>query len=88
MGVNASSQFLGAFCWRYLRWSIVDIEQYILGMEHLSAIAIVWLLVSFSLKQPPYLSSMVLRLPEQNARSNGQSQLLAIRGIEEVLGDV
>jgi predicted MFS family arabinose efflux permease len=85
MGVNASSQFLGAFCGGILGGQLLILNNTSLGWSILSAIAIVWLLVSFSLKQPPYLSSMVLRLPEAERTEQWTSQLLAIRGIEEVL---
>ena len=56
-----------------------------LGWSILSGIAIVWLLISFSLTQPRYLSSLVLPLPESKQTDEWTSQLLAIRGIEEVV---
>jgi hypothetical protein len=37
------------------------------------------------LAQPRYLSSLVLRLPEAKQTDEWTSQLLAIRGIEEVV---
>ena len=85
MGVNASSQFLGAFCGGILGGQLLILNNTSMGWSILSAIAILWLLISFSLKQPPYLSSMVLRLPEAKETDKWTSQLLAIRGIEEVV---
>ncbi|MEK5778022.1 MFS transporter, partial [Acinetobacter nosocomialis] len=48
-------------------------------------VAIIWLLISFGLAQPRYLSSLVLSLPENRQTDEWTSQLLAIRGIEEVV---
>ena len=85
MGVNASSQFLGAFFGGLLGGQLLLLNNTALGWSILSAIAIVWLLISFGLKQPRYLSSMVFRLPEQHNTQDWTAELLAIRGIEEVL---
>jgi MFS family permease len=85
MGVNASSQFLGAFFGGMLGGQLLILNNTAVGWSILSAIAILWLLISFSLKQPRYLSSLVLRLPEGKQTDEWTSQLLAIRGIEEVV---
>ncbi|WP_407306810.1 MFS transporter [Acinetobacter sp.] len=85
MGVNASSQFLGAFFGGMIGGQLLLLNNTALGWSILSAIAIVWLLVSFGLAQPRYLSSLVLRLPETKQTDEWTSQLLAIRGIEEVV---
>lgn len=85
MGVNASSQFLGAFFGGLLGGQLLLLNNTALGWSILSAIAILWLLISFGLKQPRYLSSMVFRLPEQHNTQDWTAELLAIRGIEEVL---
>ena len=85
MGVNASSQFLGAFFGGMIGGQLLLLNNTALGWSILSAIAIVWLLVSLGLAQPRYLSSLVLRLPETKQTDEWTSQLLAIRGIEEVV---
>lgn len=85
MGVNASSQFLGAFFGGMIGGQLLLLNNTALGWGILSAIAIVWLLISFGLAQPRYLSSLVLRLPEAKQTDEWTSQLLAIRGIEEVV---
>ncbi|ENX11541.1 MULTISPECIES: MFS transporter [Acinetobacter] len=85
MGVNASSQFLGAFFGGIIGGQLLLLNNTSLGWSILSAIAIIWLLVSFGLAQPRYLSSLVLRLPESKQTDEWTSQLLAIRGIEEVV---
>ncbi|UJA02510.1 MFS transporter [Acinetobacter johnsonii] len=85
MGVNASSQFLGAFFGGVTGGQLLLLNNTTLGWSILTGLAIVWLLISFGLAQPRYLSSMVLRLPEHKQTDEWTSQLLAIRGIEEVV---
>ncbi|WP_063454600.1 MFS transporter [Acinetobacter johnsonii] len=85
MGVNASSQFLGAFFGGVTGGQLLLLNNTALGWSILTGLAIVWLLISFGLAQPRYLSSMVLRLPEHKQPDEWTSQLLAIRGIEEVV---
>lgn len=85
MGVNASGQFLGAFCGGILGGQLIMLNNTAMGWGILTVIAIIWLIISFGLSQPRYLSSLVLRLPETKQTDEWTSQLLAIRGIEEVL---
>ena len=85
MGVNASSQFLGAFFGGVTGGQLLLLNNTALGWSILTGLAIVWLLISFGLAHPRYLSSMVLRLPEHKQTDEWTSQLLAIRGIEEVV---
>lgn len=85
MGVNASGQFLGAFCGGMLGGQLLLLNNPMVGWSILALIAIIWLGVSFSLAQPRYLSSLVFRLPETQQTQQWTSQLLAIRGIEEVV---
>ena len=85
MGVTASSQFLGAFFGGVTGGQLLLLNNTALGWSILTGLAIVWLLISFGLAQPRYLSSMVLRLPEHKQTDEWTSQLLAIRGIEEVV---
>ena len=85
MGVNASSQFLGAFFGGMIGGQLLLLNNTSMGWSILTGIAIIWLLMSFGLAQPRYLSSLVLRLPESRQTDEWTSQLLAIRGIEEVV---
>ena len=85
MGVNASSQFLGAFFGGVLGGQLLLLNNTSIGWSILTAIAIIWLLISFGLAQPRYLSSVVLSLPAGKKTDEWTSQLLAIRGIEEVV---
>ncbi|MDV2469243.1 MFS transporter [Acinetobacter chinensis] len=85
MGVNASAQFLGAFAGGTLGGQLLMLNNTELGWSILTGIAIIWLLVSFGLAQPRYLSSFVFSLPEGKQTDEWTSQLLSIRGIEEVV---
>ena len=85
MGVNASSQFLGAFFGGTLGGQLLMLDNTALGWSVLAGVAILWLLMSLGLKQPRYLSSLVLALPQAVQTDEWTSKLLAIRGIEEVV---
>jgi len=85
MGVNASSQFLGAFFGGTLGGQLLMLHNTAIGWSVLAGIAIIWLLISFGLAQPRYLSSIVLPLPQVQQVNEWTTQLLAIRGIEEVV---
>ena len=85
MGVNASSQFLGAFFGGTLGGQLLMLDNTALGWSVLAGVAILWLLMSLGLKQPRYLSSLVLALPQTVQTDEWTSKLLAIRGIEEVV---
>ncbi|MHA5055359.1 MFS transporter [Acinetobacter schindleri] len=85
MGVNASSQFLGAFFGGTLGGQLLLLNDISMGWSILTAVAIIWLLISFGLAQPRYLSSLVLSLPENRQTDEWTSQLLSIHGIEEVV---
>ena len=85
MGVNASSQFLGAFFGGTLGGQLLLLNDTSMGWSILTAVAIIGLLISFGLAQPRYLSSLVLSLPENRQTDEWTSQLLSIHGIEEVV---
>ncbi len=85
MGVNASAQFLGAFVGGTVGGQLLMLNNTGLGWGILTVIALVWLLISFGLKQPRYLSSIVLALPEHISTSEWTEKLLAFRGVEEVV---
>ncbi|MCT8090340.1 MFS transporter [Acinetobacter kookii] len=85
MGINSSSQFLGAFFGGMIGGQLLLLNNTSIGWGILAGIAVLWLLISFSLAQPRYLSSLVLALPETKQTDEWTSQLLAIRGIEEVV---
>ncbi|WP_343597431.1 MFS transporter [Acinetobacter sp.] len=85
MGVNASAQFLGAFFGGTLGGQLLMLHNTTVGWSILTVISVVWLLIGLGLKQPRYLSSVILKLPEQKQTDEWTTQLLAIHGIEEVV---
>lgn len=85
MGINASAQFFGAFVGGTVGGQLLMLHNTSAGWSILCAIAIIWLLMSFRLSQPRYLSSLVLAIPALTKTDEWTSKLLAIHGIEEVV---
>lgn len=85
MGVNSSFQFLGAFIGGVVGGQLILLDDITLGWGILTLLSIVWLIVAFTLKQPRYLSSIVVKLPPSEKIDEWASILLAFRGIEEVV---
>lgn len=89
MGINSTAQFLGAFFGGTLGGQLLAWQHTDWGWWSLAAIAAMWLMVSFGLKQPRYLSSIVVRLPQDTTDSTQTHDwsrlLLAIQGVEEVV---
>lgn len=93
MGVNASSQFLGAFVGGVLGGQILSAQQLAqaspqTGWAILAALALVWCLMVIGLNSPPYLSSLVVRLPQHIADMTDQDwalRLLDVQGVEDVV---
>ena len=71
MGVNASSQFLGAFFGGVTGGQLLLLNNTALGWSILTGLAIVWLLISFGLAQPRYLSRWCCVYQNINKRTNG-----------------
>lgn len=84
MGINSSFQFLGAFCGGVLGGFLLTIGAG-LAWGILAFITFVWLIVAFTLQQPRYLSSIVVRLPVDEEIDKWTSILLGFHGIEEVV---
>jgi predicted MFS family arabinose efflux permease len=85
MGVNSSAQFLGAFCGGSLGGQLLGWHHPSASWALLAILAGIWLLITLSLKQPRYLSSIVVTLPDTKEINEWTSVLLAIQGIEEVV---
>ncbi|TXJ07355.1 MAG: MFS transporter [Acinetobacter sp.] len=85
MGVNSSSQFLGAFVGGSLGGILLGMPSIGFGWAVLATLAVLWFLLTLTIKQPHYLSSLVVTLPEAKKVDEWASILLAIRGIEEVV---
>ena len=89
MGVNATSQFLGAAAGGILGGQLLTHLQPVWSWALLAVLATVWLLGLLPISRPPYLSSVAILLeqpdlPVAQARK-WSDQLLALAGIEEVV---
>jgi len=89
MGVNASSQFLGAFFGGVIGGQLLTHVNSQVSWAVLACVAIAWLIVAAKLVSPPYLSSLAVRLPDYSAQPHGVNDwvvnLLDIDGVEDVV---
>lgn len=89
MGVNASSQFLGAFFGGVLGGQLLTHANSQVSWAILAAVACVWLIVASKLISPPYLSSLAVRLPDDSAHPHSRNEwvtdLLKVEGVEDVV---
>ncbi|MFB2539655.1 MULTISPECIES: MFS transporter [unclassified Acinetobacter] len=86
MGINSSSQFLGSFFGGSLGGMLLHLNNTTLGWSLLAGIAIMWLLGMLQIRQPRYLSSVVVQLPTVAQDLNVWSDnILEIEGIEEIV---
>jgi predicted MFS family arabinose efflux permease len=90
MGINASSQFLGAFAGGVLGGQLLAYAGAQTAWAVLLTLCVIWWLVARRLQTPPYLSSLAVRLPTPVGQTAGQEQawmsrLLAVRGVEDVV---
>lgn len=86
MGINASSQFLGAFVGGTLGGQLLAYHHLGMGWFILAIIAGIWLVVSLMMDNPRYLSTLTVKLPAMKEDTHPWSQeLLSIHGVEEVV---
>lgn len=86
MGVNASSQFLGAFFGGVLGGQLLSTGNTGKAWLVLVALALIWLALSWFLDSPRYLSTLTVQLADIQTHPNVWSrQLLELQGIEEVV---
>ncbi|MBC7752491.1 MAG: MFS transporter [Candidatus Saccharibacteria bacterium] len=89
MGMNASSQFLGAFFGGVLGGQLLTHLNSQVSWAILAGVACIWLVVASKLISPPYLSSLAVRLPDYSAHSLSRNEwvidLLDIDGVEDVV---
>lgn len=89
MGVNASSQFLGAFFGGVLGGQLLTHVNSQVSWAVLAGLAVVWLVVAAKLISPPYLSSLAVRLPDHSDQPHDVNDwvvnLLDIDGVEDVV---
>ncbi|MFZ3192558.1 MAG: MFS transporter [Moraxellaceae bacterium] len=98
MGLNASSQFLGAFAGGVLGGQLLTFVSIQTAWAVLTGLCVIWWLSARRLSSPPYLSSLAVRLPSALSQpqpvlqtlSGSQEQLwmsrlLAVQGVEDVV---
>jgi predicted MFS family arabinose efflux permease len=91
MGINASSQFLGAFAGGVLGGQLLTYTTPHISWAILAALALGWLLVVSDLGSPPYLSSLSIRLPDhplagfKTDMNDWATCLLAVDGVEDIV---
>lgn len=87
MGINASSQFLGAFVGGVVGGQLITHTTIGTAWMVLAIASVVWLGVVLGLSSPPYLSSLAIRLPttDQLSAQEWAVRLLDIHGIEDAV---
>jgi MFS family permease len=91
MGINASSQFLGAFAGGVLGGQLLTYATPQISWAILAVLALGWLLVVRDLGSPPYLSSLSIRLPDhplagfKTDMNDWATCLLAVDGVEDIV---
>lgn len=91
MGINASSQFLGAFAGGVLGGLLLTYTNSHVSWGILAGLALVWLLIVIRLGSPPYLSSLSIRLPDHPLAGfkthidDWADCLLAVEGVEDIV---
>jgi len=91
MGINASSQFLGAFAGGVLGGLLLTYTHSHISWGILAGLSLVWLLIVIRLGSPPYLSSLSIRLPDhphagfKTNINDWADCLLAVEGVEDIV---
>lgn len=85
MGINASSQFLGAFVGGVLGGQLLAFNNYYVAWVILAIVGLLWLIVSLFMDSPRYLSTLTVKLPQQHDIAVWSEQLLTVNGVEEVV---
>ena len=84
MGINSSSQFLGAFFGGALGGMLLN-QGAMLSWGILGAVMAVALLIILPISQPPYLTSTTMAIPKQANLSAWSQQVMAVPGVDEVV---
>lgn len=88
MGIYSSSQFFGAFCGGFLGGTIYHYANLSTVFLFCSVVALVWLVVAYSMRDPRYLSSYMLRIEDGLTEDDGQklaAQIAMVRGVAEAV---
>ncbi len=86
MGINASSQFLGAFFGGILGGQLLASSSTKVAWIILLALALSWLFVSWFLESPRYLTTLTVELHTiSRDLASWSNSVLAVEGVEEVV---
>lgn len=88
MGIYSSSQFFGAFCGGFFGGTIYHYFQLPAVFFFCAFVALAWLVVASSMRNPRYLSSFMLRIDDGLTDDDGKKlavQLTAVRGVAEAV---
>lgn len=84
MGINSSSQFLGAFFGGALGGMLLS-QGPMLAWGLLGAVIAVALVLILPISQPPYLTSTTLAIPKQVDVTAWSQQVMSVGGVDEVV---
>lgn len=84
MGINSSSQFLGAFFGGALGGMLLN-QGVMLSWGLLGAVMVIALLLILPIAQPPYLTSTTMAIPQQADISAWSQQVMDVDGVDEVV---
>ncbi|MUG32919.1 MFS transporter [Psychrobacter sanguinis] len=84
MGINSSSQFLGAFFGGALGGMLLS-QGPMLAWGLLGAVMAVALVLILPISQPPYLTSTTLAIPKQVDVTAWSQQVMSVGGVDEVV---
>ncbi|WP_438012287.1 MFS transporter [Psychrobacter raelei] len=84
MGINSSSQFLGAFFGGALGGMLLN-QSPMLAWGLLGAVMAVALVLILPISQPPYLTSTTLAIPKQVDVTAWSQQVMSVGGVDEVV---
>lgn len=84
MGINSSSQFLGAFFGGALGGLLLG-QGPMLAWAILGAVMAIALLIILPISQPPYLTSTTMAIPQQTNVSVWSQQVMQVDGVDEVV---
>lgn len=84
MGINSSAQFLGAFVGGALGGVLLT-QPDMLAWGILAVIMAAALLLIFPIQQPPYLSSTILRIPDNINIQQWSQQVLSVSAVDDMV---
>lgn len=84
MGLNSSSQFLGAFVGGSMGGLLLNQPNW-LAWGILAVVMVVALILIIPIAQPPYLSSTTVTIPKNIDIQSWSRQIMAVEGVDELV---